>query len=126
MRLLLDTAALIYAVMSPDRLSKRVTSLLQNPRHSLEVSSISLAEIAIKANLGKLEISTADARQAILDLDARILAYTGEHAFFLFGLPSHHRDPFDRQLIAQALFEDVPILTPDEMFSLYRGLKVIW
>ncbi len=112
--------------MAPDRLSKRVASLLQNPQHILEVSSISLAEVAIKANLGKLEISLADARQAILDLDARMLAYTGEHAFSLFGLPSHHRDPFDRQLIAQALVEEIPVVTPDEMFSLYRGLKVIW
>ena len=126
MRLLLDTAALIYAVVSPERLSKRVAGLLQNSQHILEVSSISLAEIAIKANLGKLEISAADARQAILDLDARVLAYTSEHAFSLFGLPSHHRDPFDRQIIAQALFEGIPILTPDDMFSLYRGVKVIW
>ena len=126
MRLLLDTATLIYAVVAPERLSKRAAGLLKNPRHVLEVSSISLAEIAIKANLGKLEISEADARQAILDLDARILAYTSDHALSLFGLPSHHRDPFDRQIIAQALFEEIPILTPDDMFSLYRGLKVIW
>jgi len=125
-RLLLDTAALIYAVTAPERLSKRVAGLLQDSQHILEVSSISLAEIAIKANLGKLEISATDARQAILDLDARILGYTGEHALSLFGLPSHHRDPFDRQIIAQALFEGIPVLTPDEMFSLYRGLKVIW
>lgn len=126
MRLLLDTAALIYAVMAPDRLSKRAATLLQNPQHSCEVSSISLAEIAIKANLGKLEISMADARQAILDLDARILNYTGEHALFLFGLPSHHRDPFDRQLIAQAAVEQIPVITPDEMFQRYKEIKVIW
>jgi PIN domain nuclease of toxin-antitoxin system len=126
LRLLLDTAVLIYAVESPERLSKRASAALRNPANVLELSSISLGEIAIKAALGKLRLSAAIARQAIQDLDIRILPYTAEHAFELFDLPCHHGDPFDRQIIAQALSEKIPVVTSDEKFSLYKGLKLIW
>ena len=126
MRLLLDTVTLIYAVESPEHLSKRAASALHNAQNLLELSSVSLAEIAIKASLGKLRLSAAMARQAVQDLDIRILPYTGEHAFQLFALPLHHRDPFDRQIIAQALAEKIPVVTSDEKFRLYEGLKVVW
>jgi PIN domain nuclease of toxin-antitoxin system len=125
-RLLLDTAVLIYAVESPERLSKRATSALKNPANVLELSAVSLAEIAIKAALGKLRLSAAIARQAVQDLDLRILPYTADHAFNLFDLPRHHGDPFDRQIIAQALCEKIPIVTSDEKFSLYKGLQLVW
>jgi PIN domain nuclease of toxin-antitoxin system len=125
-RLLLDTATLIYAVESPKRLTRRVAAALQNPRNILELSSVSLSEIAIKAALGKLRFSTALARQALQDLGVRILSYTGDHALQLFDLPLRHGDPFDRQIIAQALYEQIPVVTPDESFSLYPALKVIW
>ena len=126
MRVLLDTAVLIYAVESPERLSKRSTAALRNPGNILELSSVSLAEIAIKASIGKLAISEAIARQALDDLDIRVLPYTAEHALRLFALPLHHSDPFDRQIIAQALCERIPVVTPDEKFGLYEGLKVVW
>lgn len=126
MRLLLDTAVLIYAVESPERLSRRSASALQNTQNVLEFSTVSLAEIAIKAALGKLRLSAASVRQAVQDLDIRILPYTAEHAFQLFDLPRHHGDPFDRQLIAQAVSERIPVITPDEKFALYEGLKVVW
>jgi PIN domain nuclease of toxin-antitoxin system len=125
-RLLLDTAVLIYAVESPERLSKRATSALKSPANVLELSAVSLAEIAIKAALGKLRLSAAIARQAVQDLDLRILPYTADHAFNLFDLPRHHGDPFDRQIIAQALCEKIPIVTSDEKFSLYKGLQLVW
>jgi PIN domain nuclease of toxin-antitoxin system len=47
-------------------------------------------------------------------------------AFRLFDLPTHHADPFNRQIIAQALVENIPMVTPDEAFNLYEGLKVLW
>ncbi len=126
MRLLLDTAVLIHAVESPERLSKRAGVILRNSANVLELSSISLAEIAVKASVGKLAISDALARQAIEDLNIRVLPYTAEHALRLFSLPLHHRDPFDRQIIAQALCEEIAVMSPDQMFKLYNGLKVIW
>ena len=126
MRLLLDTAVLIYAVESPERLSKRSTAVLRNAGNILELSSISLAEIAIKAAIGKLAISDAIVRQAIEDLDIRVLPFTAEHALRLYDLPLHHSDPFDRQIIAQALCEKIPVVTPDQKFDLYEGVKVVW
>lgn len=126
MRVLLDTAVLIYAVESPERLSRRAARILQNPQNVLELSTVSLTEIAIKAGLGKLKLSAPIVRQAVQDLDVRVLAYTAEHAYQLFELPFHHSDPFDRQLIAQALCEAIPMVTPDEKFQLYKELKVIW
>ncbi len=126
MRVLLDTAILIYAVESPQRLTKRAVSALENEENVLELSAVSLSEIAIKTALGKLKLSAAIARQAIADLGIRILPYTAEHAFHLFDLPLHHGDLFDRQIIAQALCEKISILTSDEKFSLYKGLKLIW
>lgn len=126
MRLLLDTAVLIYAVESPERLGKRAAAALKNSHNLLELSTISLAEIAIKAAVGKLKLSSATLRQALDDLDIRTLPYTAEHAFHLFELPRHHGDPFDRQIIAQALSERIPVITPDEMFGLYDGLNVVW
>jgi PIN domain nuclease of toxin-antitoxin system len=125
-RLLLDTAILIFAVEAPEQLTKRATAALEDPGNILELSAISISEIAIKASLGKLRLTAAIVRQAVQDLDIRILPYTGEHALRLFELPLHHPDPFDRQIIAQALYEKIPVLTPDEKFRLYSGLKMIW
>jgi PIN domain nuclease of toxin-antitoxin system len=125
-RLLLDTVTLIYAVESPERLSKRAGAALQNSENILELSTVSLVEIAIKASLGKLQVSADIARQAVEDLGIRILPYTAEHAFHLFALPLHHRDPFDRQIIAQALAERVAVVASDEAFKLYKGLKLLW
>ena len=126
MRILLDTAVLIYAVESPERLSKRATAALENTGNVLELSAVSLSEIAIKAALGKLRLSAATVRQAIQDLGLILLPYTADHALYLFDLPLHHGDPFDRQIIAQALSEKVPVVSPDEKFNLYKGLKLIW
>jgi PIN domain nuclease of toxin-antitoxin system len=125
-RLLLDTATFIFAIEAPERLSKRATSILQNAGNILELSAISITEIAIKASLGKLQLTAAIVHHAVQDLDIRLLPYTGDHALRLFELPLHHQDPFDRQIIAQALAEKIPVVTPDEKFRLYSGLKIVW
>ena len=91
-----------------------------------EISVVSLAEVAIKQARGKLTVSNDDLARGITDLRLHILPYTARHAYGLFDLPLHHADPFDRQIIAQALAEDIPVVTSDRAFSLYKGLKVIW
>jgi PIN domain nuclease of toxin-antitoxin system len=126
MRLLLDTVTFIWAVHSPERISKKAMAALQHAQARREMSAISLSEIAIKQALGKLNLSREDALAGITDLKLRVLPYTAEHAGHLFGLPHHHGDPFDRQIIAQALAEGIPIVTSDEQFHLYKGIKVIW
>jgi PIN domain nuclease of toxin-antitoxin system len=122
----LDTAVLIFAVESPERLTKRASNSVRNPANSLELTAVSLVEIAVKASLGKLGLSVETVRQAIHDLGIRVVPFTAEHGFRLFSLPTHHSDPFDRQIIAQALVEDLPVVTPDDKFRLYKGLTIIW
>jgi len=126
MRLILDTVTFIWAVSAPERLSRAAMSALRKSTVVREVSVVSLTEIAVKQTRGKLTFGKADAITGVADLRLRVLPYSEEHAFRLFDLPAHHADPFDRQIIAQALVENVPVVTPDESFSLYKGLRVIW
>lgn len=126
MRVLLDTVTFIRAVQSPHLLTKRAKSALEQPEAIRELSTVSLAEIAIKYSIGKINLAEHDIRAAIAGFELRILTWRMEHAFRMFDLPRHHTDPFDRQLIAQALAEDVAVVTSDEKFSLYSGVRVIW
>jgi PIN domain nuclease of toxin-antitoxin system len=126
MRLLLDTVTFIWAASAPDRLSRAAMSALRKGTAVREISVVSLTEIAVKQTRGKLTFSKADAMAGVADLRLRILPYAAEHAFRLFDLPAHHADPFDREIIAQALVENIPVVTPDETFNLYEGLKVVW
>ena len=122
MRLILDTITFIWAVSSPERLSRQAMSALRKGTAVREISVVSLSEIAVKQASGKLTVSKADAMSGVADLRLRVLPYAAEHAFRLFDLPTHHADPFDRQIIAQALVENIPVVTPDEAFNLYEGL----
>ena len=126
MRVLLDTAVFVFALQAPERFSKRAASILQDTENILELSVISVVEIALKASRGKLNISSGVLNAAVDSIGIRIMPYTSVHAHELFSLPLHHRDPFDRQIIAQALAEGLPVVTPDELFRSYRGLKTIW
>jgi PIN domain nuclease of toxin-antitoxin system len=126
MRLILDTVTFIWAVSSPQRLSRAAMAALKKETTVREISVVSLTEIALKQIRGKLTVGKADAIAGVADLRLRVLPYAAEHAFRLFDLPAHHADPFDRQIIAQALVEHVPVVTPDEAFNLYEGLEVVW
>jgi PIN domain nuclease of toxin-antitoxin system len=126
MRLILDTVTFIWAVSTPERLSRAAISALRRRTAVREISVVSLTEIAVKQTRGKLAFSKADATAGVADLRLRVLPYSAEHAFRLFDLPTHHADPFDRQIIAQALAEDIAVVTPDEAFLAYEGLKVVW
>jgi len=125
-RIILDTVTFIWAVGAPERLSRPAMSAIRKSTGVREISVVSLTEIAVKQTRGKLTFAHADTISGIADLQLRVLPYTAEHAFRLFALPTHHADPFDRQIIAQALLENVAVVTPDESFSLYEGLKVVW
>jgi PIN domain nuclease of toxin-antitoxin system len=91
-----------------------------------EISVVSLSGVAIKQSIGKLRIGKDEVLTDIVDLRLRVLPYTADHALHLFDLPWHHNDPFDRQIIAQALCEKIPVVTSDEKFNLYEGLRILW
>lgn len=126
MRLLLDTVTFLWGITSPERISRRAMAAMRSPAAVLEVSAVSISEIAIKQASGKLTFGKEELNAGAADLRLRVLAYTAEHALRMFDLPVHHADPFDRQIIAQALCENIPVVTCDETFRLYQGLKVVW
>lgn len=114
----------------PEKLCRRAATALRNLDNALELSAVlsavSVAEIAIKAASGKLAFSAAILRKATEDLGIRILPYTADHAFRMFGLACRHNHPFDRQVIAQALREDIAVVTPEDQFRRYEGITVLW
>jgi PIN domain nuclease of toxin-antitoxin system len=126
MRVLLDTVTFVYMLERPEKLSRRATSVIENPGNILDLSVLSVAEIALKGVTGKLNLGRNAVMEAADRLKLNVLPYLQEHALELFGLPLLHRDPFDRQLIAQALVENIPIVTCDEQFTAYKGLRIIW
>jgi PIN domain nuclease of toxin-antitoxin system len=125
-RVLLDTSTFIWAVTSPDRLSRKATESLALETTERQISSVSLSELAIKQAKGKLKFSKAEVQAGVSDLRLRLLPYNAAHAYHLFDLPLHHTDPFDRMIIAQALAEDMPVVSSDNKFRLYKELRVIW
>ncbi len=125
MRVLIDTSVLIFAALEPNRLTKSAFSILADSENIPEISTVSIAEIALKNATGKLIFPSIDVRHSLDDLKIRILPFTADHAFRLFNLPLHHRDPFDRQIIAQSLHEKIPLITSDRKFSLYLD-EILW
>ena len=128
MSLLLDTHALLWFLLDDPRLSSTAREAIAGHPEAVRVSPASHWEIAIKISLGKYELPMAFAefweRQLAVN-DFTILPITIAHTAKVAGLPFHHRDPFDRLLIAQALQEDLPIVGNDGAFDAY-GVKRIW
>jgi PIN domain nuclease of toxin-antitoxin system len=122
LRILIDTSCFLWSLAAPERLNKRSKDLLSNPLHTLYLSAASSWEIAIKAALGKLQLPEPPEKYIPSRMEALdILGLPVEHAHALrvFALPPHHRDPFDRILIAQAQTEKLTILTGDRVFAAY-------
>ena len=106
MRVLLDTGVLIVAATAGlHALSPRARKILSDEKSERLLSTISITEMFVKANIGKLEINDRTIMTAVSDMKLNVLPYTAAHAFRLFDLPLHHREPFDRMLIATALAE---------------------
>jgi PIN domain nuclease of toxin-antitoxin system len=109
-------------LVSPARFSRSTVEALENPDNELFLSAASSWEIAIKHSLGRLElpeppsefVPSRMARSGVIGL-----AVEHRHALTVADLPPHHRDPFDRLLVAQALVESLPILTADPQLSRY-------
>lgn len=121
MNLLLDTHVLLWWLADSHRLSARHRELILDAKRRVFVSSVSVAEISIKSSLGKLDAPEGVA-DAITSSGLELLAFDAAHAEALRELPWHHRDPFDRMLIAQAQIERLTLLTVDERIPHYPGI----
>lgn len=118
MKFIVDTHILLWSLENPNRLSLTQVQAIENPANTILVSAASIAEIAIKCSIGKLQIK-GDLLSAISNSGFEILDYTGEEAILLEDLPFHHRDPFDRMIITQAMHRRYHIMTNDSVFASY-------
>lgn len=127
MKVLVDTHCWLWSLAEPDRLSAEAKRLLGSRRNVLFLSAASAWEMAIKVAIGKLDlpepvetyVPTRMAQQGVMPLPI-----SHAHALRVSTLPNHHRDPFDRLLVAQSQTEKLPILTADPVFERY-GVEVI-
>lgn len=128
MRALLDTHAFLWWISNDARLSERCRAIISNGVNQILFSAVSAWEIAVKAGIGRLAIP-GDVETYIVEQVSRnrfeILPISLSHALRVSRLPNHHKDPFDRMLVAQAQVERVTILTGDAQIARYP-IRVTW
>lgn len=122
MRLLLDTHSFLWFLLGDPLLSASARALIEDPANEVEISPASYWEIAIKIGLKKYALPEpyeTFMNRELADNDFRILHIEPRHTAILTTLPLHHKDPFDRLIIAQAIVEQVPIISADAAFDPY-------
>jgi PIN domain nuclease of toxin-antitoxin system len=127
MRLLLDTHVLLWSLADPRRLSEAARDAIEADENEVLFSAVSIWEIAIKAEALRAEfgVDTATIVTAARELRFDELPITAEHAAAVAALPPHHKDPFDRLLVAQALTEPARLLTADKALAAYSN-DLVW
>ncbi len=128
MRLLLDTNAFLWWIGDDPRLSRRAAALIANGANQVHVSAASAWEIVVKKGLGRVEVPEPIDRFLVAQLETNAflpLPIHVRHALGLAALPDVHRDPFDRILVAQAVAEDLSLVTGDRMLARYP-ISVEW
>jgi PIN domain nuclease of toxin-antitoxin system len=123
MECILDTHALIYLLNEPERLSSGLISELKNAE--VYVSAATIWEISIKVGLSKLKLPS-DFFEYVEDLEFEELPISSAHSRKISDLEPIHTDPFDRIIVAQALVENLEIVTNDSMIPRYAGVSVRW
>ncbi len=128
MNYLLDTGVWLWSVGDSQRIPRKARELLADNSQVFFLSAVTSWEVAIKTAAGKLELpeppgSYVPSRMVRQGL--RPLPVSHQHALAVFGLPAHHKDPFDRLLIAQALLENLTVLTADRRFGEYE-VAIVW
>jgi len=125
---LLDTAVFLWSLGSAERLNRQAMALWEDATTELFLSAASSWEISIKSASGKLklpEAASAYIPKRLTSHGIRSLPISHIHALAAGELPRHHRDPFDRMLIAQAVSEDMVLMTADPSFKKYR-IDILW
>ncbi|MEQ1643253.1 MAG: type II toxin-antitoxin system VapC family toxin [Pyrinomonadaceae bacterium] len=128
MKLLLDTHTLLWFIGGETELSQAARTLIEDPENKKFVSIVSIWEIAIKVSIGKISLATAFDSLFPHQLDINgfeLLPVLIEHTSLVTNLPFHHRDPFDRLLIAQATSESMSLVSIDDHLDSY-GVNRLW
>lgn len=118
MKFLLDTHILLWWLGDEPNLSPQIRAVISNPENTIFVSAATVWEMSIKKSLGKLSVPN-NLLEKLKDNNFIVLDITAEHGLRVTDLPLHHKDPFDRMLIAQAMIEGLTIITFDTKFPLY-------
>lgn len=118
MKIIIDTHIFLWALAEPNKLSKTHKKELQGLYNQIYVSSVSIAELMIKSSVGKLNINFNPV-EMIGKIGFNSLDFSGKDALLLKEMPFHHKDPFDRMLIAQSQANDFYIMSKDNKFELY-------
>ena len=118
MRILVDSHILFWSIIEPQKISASLARTLVDGDNQIWASAVGIAELRIKQRIGKLELPD-DFDRLIEATGFETLSFQASHAHWLAELPLHHRDPFDRMMIAQAICEGLTIATADAVFSLY-------
>jgi len=127
-KLLLDTHAWLWFVLGDDSLTPAARKLIEDPSNDVLISPVVYWETAIKISLGKYQLAQPFEQfitSAIAGQGFEILPILPQHTAALVSLPFHHRDPFDRLLVAQALTERLPLLSADVALDAY-GVQRLW
>ncbi|MEG3896196.1 MULTISPECIES: type II toxin-antitoxin system VapC family toxin [unclassified Microcoleus] len=129
MKLLLDTQCWLWWFAQPERLSEEAIAQIVDETNELWFSVASIWEIGIKVAIGKLPLPDpidSYINSRMVQLGVQYLEITAAHALRAAALPLHHRDPFDRMLIAQAQVEDMTLVSADSMFKQYSDISLLW
>jgi len=127
-KVLLDTCAFLWLVTDDPKLSPLAKDIFLNSANELLLSAVTGFEITVKYSLGKLHLTEAPKEFISNRIQANSLTelpISMNHTYVLHNLPLHHKDPFDRLLVAQALVNQIPLLSPDEQLSIY-DIKRLW
>ncbi len=126
MRVLTDTHVLLWALLRPARLDAACREVLESPEHQVFFSAVNIWEIAIKRALDRpdFDVEPDAVHRAALETGFRELPISAVHAAAVRHLPPHHRDPFDRLLIVQALIEPLRLMTDDPLIDLYPVQRI--
>ena len=119
MNIIIDTHIFLWALTDPFKINDTKRSALEDLSNTIYVSAVTIAELMIKASIGKLQIDF-DPVGVATESGFALLDFSAEAALLLKDMPFHHKDPFDRMLIAQSITDRYPIMTDDPKIALYN------
>jgi PIN domain nuclease of toxin-antitoxin system len=123
LKILIDTHIFLWMLSYPEKLDDKRRYTLETPANEIYLSSMSIAELMIKHSTGKMDIDF-DPLDMAEQSGVEIMSFSGPAAMLLGSMPLHHKDPFDRMIIAQAITNKIPVMTDDSKFFNY-DCKVI-
>jgi len=124
MKVLIDTHIFLWMLSSPGKLNDKRRYELETPANEVFLSAMSIAELMIKHAIGKIHVEF-DPLEMAKKIQIVILEFSGTHAMALGKLPFHHKDPFDRMILSQALVNKVVLMSDDSKFLQYTDLGII-